>query len=78
MLGADGVPAGARWATPVDVGLGAVLVDTLRDRRAFSAVLLTTMTLAVLWKPGTLAYWPVAMAWIRLRTWSGCSPTSGA
>lgn len=32
---------------------------------AYSAVLLTAMSLAILWKPGTLAYWPIAMAWIR-------------
>jgi 1-acyl-sn-glycerol-3-phosphate acyltransferase len=32
---------------------------------AFSAVVLTLMSLAILWRPGTLAYWPVAMVWIR-------------
>lgn len=43
------VLAGARWATPVDVGLGAVLVDTLRDRRAFSAVLPDSSPFAGRW-----------------------------
>lgn len=43
------VLAGARWAAPVDAGLGAVLVDTLRDRRGFSAVLPDSSPFAGRW-----------------------------